>query len=95
MEPLLEYIRVLVALSDYFEQPHLPFHPRPLRRYTACSYEPVLSFEVWIHSTVLRMVRTATELSRMSLSNHFGFQASYFVFIQIRVTIHERRATIH
>ena len=25
----------------------------------------------------------------------FGFRSSYFVFIQIRVTIHERRATIH
>jgi len=28
-------------LSDNLEQPNLPFYPRPLRRYKACSYEPV------------------------------------------------------
>jgi hypothetical protein len=29
-------------LSDNLEQPDLTIHPHPLRRYKACSYEPVL-----------------------------------------------------
>ena len=74
------------ALSDNLEQPHLLLYPRPLRRYQICSHDPVLSFEFWIcPSTLLRMVR---------LLNHFGFRASYFVFVQIQVTSHEQRATI-
>ena len=41
----MEYIIVFIALSDNLEQLRLPIHSRPLRRYEACSYEPVLSFE--------------------------------------------------
>jgi len=33
------------VLSDNLEQSHLTIHPRPLRPYQICSYEPVLSFE--------------------------------------------------
>ncbi len=55
LEPLLEYIIVIIAQSDNLEQPHLPLHPRPLRPYKACSYEPVLSFEVWILARLRRV----------------------------------------
>ena len=74
LEPLLEYIIVFIALSDNLEQPNLPLLLRPLRLYQQiCSYEPVLSFEIWIYSTEFTL--SVVEWAQDKLVEILGFSA--------------------